>query len=108
MESRIIDSVRELSEDTLYFTYKQIEDILKEQGYVQDHFFFKMDEDDDDYYKCIEYSYIRKSTEQEVEKERLKVEKTNLEKERQTRKSKERDLLRLAKELNFIVQENGK
>jgi len=107
LDSEILDSVKKLSEDTLYFTYKQIDSLLREQGLIKDHFNNQeVEDEDDDYYTCIQYSRIRKSTEQEIEKERLRVEKVDLEFERLTTNSQKEVLFNLAKKFNYTLQEN--
>jgi len=109
MESRIVQINPRITEDTISFTFEQIESLLREQGYVKDHFENDEPQDEDGCYTwtCIDFSYRRDSTEQEIEEEVLKIEKEKLESERQTRNYQKKVLFHLAEELNYTLQEKG-
>lgn len=75
------------AKEVVSFSYKEIGDLLKEKGLIEDYFESEYLEDEENF-TCLSYFYYRGATKQEMEE----------------RKAKEAELFRLAKELNFIVQ----
>jgi len=105
--SEVTDIAKKLSEDSMYFSYKQIDSLLREQGHIKDLFNSReVEYGGDNFYTCISYSFIRDSTEQEIEEEIIKVEKAKVDYAKKMRRHKEKELFRLAKEFNYTLQEN--
>jgi len=75
------------TKEVVSFSYKEIGDLLKEKGLIEDYFESEYSKDEENY-TCVCYFYYRGTTKQEMGE----------------RKAKEAELFRLAKELNFIVQ----
>jgi len=107
-ESRVINRQTKTSEDMVAFTLRQIEDLLREQGCVEDHFENRGVDYQDSDSMLIQFSYLRDSTEKETEEDRLKAEKLDLDREKLAIKNQKAELIRLAKKLNYTLQKNGK